>query len=97
MAEKLDAAYRDTAANLPGNASVQVDGGDLVLPALDKLEEPASLVALKAAVAARLPCVDLPELLLKMHARTASRHSHGAPWGKRLRNGAGTHGRERAA
>ncbi len=70
LAGRLDAAYRDTAANLPANVSVQVDGGDLVLSALDKLEEPASLVALKAAVAARLPRVDLPELLLEMHTRT---------------------------
>ena len=58
------------AANLPGNASVQLDGSDLALSALDRLEEAASLVALKSAVAARLPRVDLPELLLEMHART---------------------------
>ena len=49
---------------------MQVDGSSLVQSALDKLEEPASLVALKAAIAARLPRVDLPELLLEMHART---------------------------
>ena len=70
LAERLDAAYRDTAANLPKNAAVQVDGAELVLSALDKLDEPPSLVALKAAVAARLPRVDLPELLLEMHTRT---------------------------
>ena len=70
LAERLDAAYQDTAANLPKNAAVQVDGGGLVLSALDKLEEPHSLVALKAAVAARMPLVDLPELLLEMHTRT---------------------------
>ena len=46
-----------------------MDGGELVLSALDKLEEPLSLVALKAAIAV-LPWVDLPELLLEMHART---------------------------
>ncbi len=33
-------------------------------------EEPASLVVLRAAVAARLPRLDLPELLLEMHAHT---------------------------
>ena len=70
LAGRLDAAYRDTLANLPGNANVQVDGADLVLSALDKLEKPPTLVALKVAVGARLPRVDLPELLLKMHART---------------------------
>ena len=78
LAARLDAAYRDTAASLLANASVQVDGGDLVLSALDKLDEPPSLVALKAAVAARLPRVDLPELLLEMHARTgfAAKFTH---------------------
>ena len=85
LAGRLDAAYRDTAANLPRNASVQVDGGDLVLSALDKLEEPASLAALKAAVAARLPRVDLPELLLEMHARTgfADGFTHASEGGAR--------------
>jgi hypothetical protein len=58
LAGRLDAAYRDTAVNLPDNAAVQVDGDELILSALDKLEEPASLLALKAAVAARLPRVD---------------------------------------
>jgi len=70
LSARLDMAYRETAARLPDNASVQVNGSELVLSALDKLEEPPSLVALKATVAARLPRVDLPELLLEMHART---------------------------
>ena len=85
LAARLDAAYRDTAANLPANASVQADGGDLVLSALDKLEESASLVALKAAVAARLPRVDLPELLLEMHAHTgfADGFTHASEGGAR--------------
>ena len=43
---------------------------DLVLSPLDKLEEPASLVALRGAVDARMPRVDLPELVLEIHART---------------------------
>jgi TnpA family transposase len=74
MAERLDAAYRATAAHLPVNASVRIlrsdTGDDLSLSGLDRLEEPASLVALRAAVTARLPRVDLPELLLEIHART---------------------------
>src|SRR5271157_5885837 len=40
LSERLDTAYRTTAANLPENASVQVDGDELVLTALDKLNEP---------------------------------------------------------
>ncbi len=85
LAGRLDAAYRDTAANLPENAAVQVDGNDLVLSALDKLEEPASLVALRAAIAVRLPRVDLPELLLEMHARTsfAAKFTHASEGGAR--------------
>ena len=75
IAERLDAAYRATAARLPGNASVRIetaaDGtAALSLSALDKLDEPASLVALRAAAAARMPRVDLPEILLEMHACT---------------------------
>lgn len=83
MAARLDAAYRSTAARLPENASVRIettaDGtATLSLAALDKLEEPPSLIALRAAVAARMPRVDLPELLLEMHARTgfASEFTH---------------------
>jgi hypothetical protein len=70
---------------LPTNAAVQVDGSELVLSALDKLEEPASLVALKASVAGRLPRVDLPELLLEMHARTgfADGFTHASEGGAR--------------
>ena len=85
LAERLDTAYRDTAANLPKNAAVQVDGAELVLSALDKLDEPPSLVALKAAVAARLPRVDLPELLLEMHTRTgfAGGFTHASEGGAR--------------
>ena len=59
MAARLDTAYLVTAARLPGNASVRIetalDGtATLSLTALDKLEEPASLVSLRAALAARM-------------------------------------------
>ncbi len=90
MAGRLDAAYRATAARLPGNASVRIetaaDGtAALSLSALDKLDEPASLVALRAAAAARMPRVDLPETLLEMHARTgfASEFTHASEGGAR--------------
>ena len=49
---------------------MQVDEDELGVSAFDELEEPPSLVAFKAAVAARMPLVDLPEMLLEMHART---------------------------
>src|ERR687894_1090110 len=81
----LDAAYRTTAASLPANAAVQVAGDDLALSALDRLEEPASLVALRAAVQGRMPRLDLPELLLEMHARTgfADGFTHASEGGAR--------------
>jgi TnpA family transposase len=74
LTERLDQAFRSVAGNLPKNASVRIEqtdaGDDLVLTGLDRLEEPASLVALRDAVAARLPRVDLPELLLEIDARS---------------------------
>jgi TnpA family transposase len=85
LAERVDAAYQNTAAKLPEIADVVVNGSELVLSPLDKLEEPPSLISLKAAVAARLPRVDLPELLLEMHARTgfASGFTHASEGGAR--------------
>jgi TnpA family transposase len=74
LASELDRTYRAVAARLPDNPAVRFEtvGGnkDLVLSPLDKLEEPASLAALREAVAARLPEVDLPEILLEVSART---------------------------
>jgi len=46
------------------------DKKELVLSQLDKLEEPKSLVALRAEIASRLPRVDLPEILLEISAST---------------------------
>ena len=74
LSKRLDEAFRYTAAGLPQNTSLRIEevGGnpDLVLSPLDKLEEPASLTALRMAIDARLPRVDLPELVLEIHART---------------------------
>ena len=74
LSKRLDEAFRHTAAGLPQNTSLRIEevGGnpDLVLSPLDKLEEPASLTALRMAIDARLPRVDLPELVLEIHART---------------------------
>ena len=62
------------AARLPNNPAVRferIDGKDeLIVSPLDKVEEPASLVALRTAIAGRLPRVDLPEILLEIAART---------------------------
>ncbi len=86
LSERLDVALRTIATNLPGNAAVAIDGDELVLTALDRIDDPPSLVALRAAVAARLPRVDLPELLLEMHARTgfADGFTHASEGGARV-------------
>jgi TnpA family transposase len=74
LVDELDRTYRAVAARLPDNPAVRFDTtGDkpeLVLSPLDKLAEPASLVALREKVASLLPRVDLPELLLEIAART---------------------------
>ncbi|MDD1617099.1 MAG: Tn3 family transposase [Methylococcaceae bacterium] len=71
---ELDQTYHAVANRLPNNPAVRfetVDGKkELVLTPLDKLDEPESLVKLREAVAAKLPVVDLPEILLEISART---------------------------
>ena len=78
LTQQLETAYQRTAANFPTNAAVrieQVDGREtLTVTGLDKLEEPASLMKLREQVLARLPRVDLPEVLLEIHARTGFAH-----------------------
>ncbi len=71
LSHELDEAYLRTAARLPNNADCRVEPGadgqdELVLSNLDKLEEPASLTLLKEQVTARLPRVDLTEVLLEV-------------------------------
>jgi TnpA family transposase len=74
MFTELDLTYRAVAARLPDNQAVRFDMiGDkqeLVLSPLDKLDEPASLIALRDKVANMLPRVELPELMLEIAART---------------------------
>jgi len=75
---ELNDAYQRTAAGLPANTAARIErtnGRDtLVLTGLDKLEEPASLIELRGLVQALLPRVDLPELLLEVHAWTGFAH-----------------------
>ena len=70
LADRLDAAYQCTLANLPGNADLRFEDGAPVLSRLDRLEEPDSLLALRAAITARLPKGDLPEIVLETMERT---------------------------
>ena len=75
LAKELDETYRAVAARLPDNEAVRFEmvagKPELVLSPLDKLDEPASLVALRSEVKARMPRVDLPEILLEIAARTS--------------------------
>jgi TnpA family transposase len=66
----LDAAYRDVAAGLPANTAVSIEKGRLHLARLGPAPEPASLTALRAMCERMLPRVDLPEVLLEVHAWT---------------------------
>ena len=78
LAQQLDTAYQGPAANFPTNAAVRIEavnGRDtLTLTGLDKLDEPPSLHTLREQVLALLPRIDLPELLLEIHARTGFAH-----------------------
>lgn len=85
LTQQLDEAYARTAQNLPTNDAVRIEEDEsgrqtLTLSPLEKLEEPESLRALRAQVAALLPRVDLPEVLLEIHEKTgflnAFTHAH---------------------
>ncbi len=82
LSERLDLAYRETAERAPENQAITIaktaSGPDLSVEPLDKTDDPVSLVNLRAAVDVRLPRLDLPELILEMHARTgfASAFTH---------------------
>lgn len=71
---QLDQTYRAVAANLQNNPAARIETvgrqDELVLTGLDKREEPPSLVELREAVNARLPGVDLREILLEIAERT---------------------------
>jgi len=74
LALELDQTYRAVAARLPENPAVRFEmvagKEELVLSTLDKLDEPASLIALRKIVKERMPLVDLPEIILEIAART---------------------------
>lgn len=74
LTARLDLAWRQVAANLPDNPAARIErrnGRDkLVLSPLDKPERPPSLIALQSAVAARMPKIDLPDVMLEVAARS---------------------------
>ena len=70
LGNQLDLAYRRTIDHLPKNPDLRFENGELVVTQLDKLDDPASLVALRKQIHRRLPKVELPEILLETAART---------------------------
>jgi TnpA family transposase len=74
LSNELDRTYREVEQRLSNNPAVRfetVSGKqELILTPLEKLEEPNSLVQLREAVEARLPRLDLPEIVMEIAART---------------------------
>jgi TnpA family transposase len=74
LADRLDAVYRSTSAELPENDAVRIEmvaGKDeLILSPLTKLDDPPSLRLLRDHVGRLVPQADLPEVLLEIHRRT---------------------------
>ena len=102
LSDELDQTYRAVAARLPNNPAVRferIDGKDeLIVSPLDKVEEPASLVALRTAIADGCPVsicrrscsrsrrVQISPSRLRTSAN--ARRGHGS-WRQRLRRAAG--------
>ena len=74
LATQLDQAYRRTARNFDTNpdARIEIRNGraELVVTPLDRLDRPPSLLGLKSAMNARLPKVDLSDVLMEVENRT---------------------------
>jgi len=65
-ASTLDTAYREVGGRLAVNTEVRVDdSGKIHLTGVKAVEEPPSLVDLRARTTAMLPRVDLPEVILE--------------------------------
>jgi TnpA family transposase len=65
----LDEAYREVGGRLAVNTDVRIDDdGKIHLSGVKAVEEPPSLVDLRARTAAMLPRVDLPEVILEVMA-----------------------------
>ncbi len=66
-ARALDAAYREVGGRLAANTEVTIgDDGKIHLTGLKAIEEPPSLVDLRARATAMLPRVELPEVILEV-------------------------------
>lgn len=77
LEERLTETYRLVGGRLDQNPHVQLIGKSelqISVARLNRNEEPETLVDLKKRLARMLPRVDLPELLLEVHARTGFLH-----------------------
>jgi len=70
LAEVLDGAYRQVGAGLAANTAARIKDGKLSLARLEAAPPPEGFQAVHDAVAAMLPRIDFPELLLEVNART---------------------------
>jgi hypothetical protein len=70
LAEILDGAYRQVGAGLADNDAARISGGKLSLARLEAAPHPEGFHAVHDAVAAMLPRIDYPDLLLEVNART---------------------------
>lgn len=78
LTQELEETYRRVAARLPDNDAVRfetiADRTELVLSPLEALEEPASLIALRNEIKARMPRVDLLEIAARTGCMEAFTH-----------------------
>jgi TnpA family transposase len=74
LEKQLDAAYQQVANNLPENTKARLetvaDKTRFILEPLEELPEPASLLALREAVHALLPRVEMPDIIQEVAAWT---------------------------
>lgn len=74
LSNQLDTAYRQTIERFDKNTAVRVEYANekpsLTITGLAKLDEPESLLALQDKVLDLMPSIDLPELVLEIHAHT---------------------------
>ncbi len=70
LVSDLHAAYTQVAEGLPANSAVEIEGGRIRLDRLVAAPEPAGMEAARDAVAALLPRIDYPGLLLEVFERT---------------------------
>ncbi|MEV4222282.1 hypothetical protein [Nonomuraea sp. NPDC049725] len=70
LADILDGAYRQVGAGLASNDAASISGGKLSLARLEAAPHPEGFATVHDAVAAMLPRIDYPELILEVNART---------------------------